>query len=317
MKKYLSVLTAAAIAASFTGCNGDGSTSVEVSTPDSTANHTSEKSSDTVQSDTVVTLATIKSSPKTSVPTVFTSYVAESEKTEPPIIIEKVSVTTRVVHTTEADNEVTTETTAEQPTSLSSSSSAQTTETTTRPAPAHHDIIEAYINAVSAKIDSLLDMEYDTVAVSYTLYDMDDNGIPELIVKYGTCEDDFQHTFYTYDDFGMKVISDGTVGSHTGFAYDNDKKQFVSAYMDMGNAVLEWLNFSGGHIETDKTEEFEYNGEHTFEEQAAEYNVEWLPFALYSNSYEEMTWVYREVNNRQEYDEISGRDFSFIENYWS
>ena len=316
MKKYMSVLAVAAIAAFITGCDGKSSQSVEVSTTDSMGNLTSEKSSEAVQPDPIVTLTTISTKPRTSSKSVTTAAFSEPERPEPPSLAEKITVASHTVHTTAIDEIVTTETISETHTEITSSVIV-TTVTTTRPQPAHHDIIEAYRNAVSTKIDSLLDMEYDNVTVSYTLFDMDSNGIPELIVKYGSCEDDFQHTFYTYDDFGIKVISDGTVGSHTGFAHDTEKKQFVSAYSNQGRGVLEWLVLDGSNINVDKTEEFEYNGDSTFEEQADGYGVEMLPFALYSNSFEETTWIYREVSSRLEFDEIAGRDFSFIENYWS
>lgn len=316
MKKYMSVLAAAAIAAIITGCDGKSDSSVEVETPDTTAKLTSEKSSETVQPDTIVTLTTISIKPVTSSKTVVTSAISEPERPEPPSIAEKITVTSHVFHTTTLAETVTTETSAETFSTVSTTSIVSTT-VTTRPMPTHNDIIEAYINAVSAKIDSLTDMEYDNVTVSYTLFDMDSNGTPELIVKYGTCEDDFQHAFYTYDDFGIKVISDGTVSSHTGFACDTEKKQFVSAYSDMGSGVLEWLCLTGSNINVDKTEEFEYDSDLTFEQQLVEYGVEMIPFALYSNSFEETTWIYREVNRRLEFDEVSGRDFSFIENYWS
>jgi hypothetical protein len=43
--------------------------------------------------------------------------------------------------------------------------------------------------------------------------------------------------------------------------------------------------------------------------------VERVPFAMYSRSDEELTMVYRVVNGGLESDEITGRDFSFIDNF--
>lgn len=47
-------------------------------------------------------------------------------------------------------------------------------------------------------------MEYGYTMDGYTLYDVDKNGVPELIVKFGTCEADYDGRLYTFD--GTKVV---------------------------------------------------------------------------------------------------------------
>ena len=79
--------------------------------------------------------------------------------------------------------------------------------------------------------------------------------------------------------------------------------------------MLSWMGFDGSSIDSVKEMAFEYNSEDTFESQMSRCGVERVPFAMYSRSDEELTMVYRVVNGGLESDEITGRDFSFIDNF--
>ncbi len=58
---------------------------------------------------------------------------------------------------------------------------------------------------------------------TYCIYDIDKNNVPELIIKHGTCEADYQYSFYTYENGNSKYLYT-TKGSHTslvGYPYGN------------------------------------------------------------------------------------------------
>lgn len=310
MKKILSVFTAAAVTFAVTGCGGKNDSGMEISTQENTAKMTGVSSSETVTSVSSVSSDTAET-------TVTTSY-AEYVRTTDSISTDVTTAVSNSVHVAESTH--TSAETTEKSTSPASTTESETT-TSAETTESHHtheksEIIKAYEEAVSQKIDMMLESDYDSVSVSYTLFDMDSDGIPELIVKCGTSDDDFQNTFYTYDDFGIKVISDGTASGHSGFAHDTETGAFVSAYCEKGTAVLNWLSYDGSDIEIVNSCEFEYSGEVPYEIQAEDFGVEWLPFACFTKTNDtELTWIYRVVNHGLEYDEINGKDFGFLYNF--
>lgn len=333
MKRYISAAFAAAALIAATGCESSHKGSVtEVSTGDSTAGMTSNYTSQSLQADMQTTSAATSavSSSVTSVSYSGTTFnTAVALETDPVSHEQSKPSETKAVTTskaassskpaasnknTEASSNADT-TSASVRTTTTSADVSQQTEPTTKQGPAHEDVIDAYKGAVSDTIDAMMVSGPETVSVAYTLFDMDGNGIPELILKCGTNEDDMQETFYTYDDFGLKVICDGIPGIHTDFAWDPELNKFVSAYSFMGEGELSWMSYDGSDIYSLKTASFECGGEEIFEEQAAKNGVEWLPFAKYTYTGEELTWIYRVVSGGFEYDEITGRDFSFLENY--
>lgn len=56
---------------------------------------------------------------------------------------------------------------------------------------------------------------YSQYACHYSLFDMDSNGVPELFVKTGSCEADFQYQIYTCENDQSKFIG-STNGGHSG-----------------------------------------------------------------------------------------------------
>ena len=332
MKRYFSAAFAAAALIIITGCDGREEPPTQVSTSDPSAGITSNYTSQSLQAD----IAT------TSAEAVTASVSAESTYTETETTSSDIAVLTGTVSETSASSAIISNAAPSkavtsqkasagnvQPAETTSSSGVQQVQTTTtaattsqlpettiRPAPTHDEIVEAYVNEVSKKIDSLMEENPENVSVSYTLYDMDSNGTPELIIKWGSSEDTYQVTFFTYDEFGTKVLSDGSSGENANFAYDSSKNRFVLAYSNMYKGELYWMNYEEWDKDTVPHEEFTYNSDETFETKMTEFNVEWLPFARYTYSSEgELTWVYRVVNGGLEFDEIAGRDFSFIYNY--
>lgn len=320
MKRYISAAFAAVLAVTASGCDNRNEPVTEVSTDDTSAGMVSNYTSQAFQAVSVTTSTALAET--TSVETILTmnttanAGTAVSAETTADSSEPAKTVTVKPSSSKTAASVSNQDTTAAQTQLITTSAeNIQQPETTTRSAPEFSDIIAAYKGAVSDKIDAMLECQPGSVYVAYTLFDMDSNGIPELIVKCGTNDEESQDTYYTYDEFGLKVISDGDPGGHSGFAWDPESDKYVLAYSYMGEGMLRWLGYDGSNISELKKTEFEYSGEDTFNEQAKRNGVEWLPFAKYTYSYEELTWVYRVVNGGLEYDEISGRDFSFLDNY--
>lgn len=330
MKRYISAAAAAAALFAVTGCNSGHSGQVtEVSTDDTSAGITSNYTSQSLQAEPVTTsaatsavstAATSVSYSSTSVdsPVILDTHTASPDQTKPSWTKTTTAKTSSKQSSskTSAGSSNTETTAGSVPTTTTSADVTQSQEPTTRPATSREEIIAAYKGAVSAEIDAMLATEQEMVSVSYTLFDIDGNGIPELIVKSGSDEATLQDTYYTYDDFGLKSIT-CVPGANTGYAWDPELKKFVSVYYYNGTGELSWLTYDGYNgIDALKSQRIVYGSEDTLEMQLEKNGAEWLPFAKYTNANnEELTWVYGVVSGGFECAEISGKDFSFLDHY--
>lgn len=327
MKRYISAAFAAAALLAVSGCEGRQSEPVtEVSTDDTSAGMTSNYTSQSLQAEPVTTAAetSVVSASATSVTHSTTSYnntaavqdtqTVSADQSKPAAV--RTSATKAPASSKPSSDQSNTETTtAAVITTTTSAEVTQAQEPATRPAPAHDEIISAYKNAISDIIDSMESGDPDTVSVSYTLFDMDGDEIPELIVK---CEIDnnyIQDNIYKYDEFGLKAIAAGNLGTNTDFAWDPEVNKFVSAYSYMGEGELIWFGYDGSTVEPLKNVRFDFSSDEPFEVQLEKNGVEMLPFARYTNSFEEVTWVYSVVSGGMAYEEILGRDFSFLDRF--
>lgn len=84
----------------------------------------------------------------------------------------------------------------------------------------------------------------------YFLYDIDGNGIPELWIKTGECEADYQLFVYTYNN-GSRQIYNGDAG-HTTFYVDKDNNSVFKIYAHMGYARWEVLTYDGQKINSNE-----------------------------------------------------------------
>lgn len=90
-----------------------------------------------------------------------------------------------------------------------------------------------------------------TCDVEYTTYDIDKNGIPELFVKYGTCEADYQTTIYYAE--GRSAISAGDLYSgHTSYYSYPDGNGFVDYNGHMGYAYMTHIRLENGGLVGDE-----------------------------------------------------------------
>lgn len=117
--------------------------------------------------------------------------------------------------------------------------SAKTKRGTTKRSVSTQSVKRAYIK----KVNSLAGFEYD----GYFLTDITGDGIPELWVKYGTCEADYMLDVYTYTSSGLKRIL-RTGAGHTGYYGYRNGKYVIAQMAHMGYEVLSRITYSGGKL---------------------------------------------------------------------
>lgn len=106
----------------------------------------------------------------------------------------------------------------------------------------------AYKQAYKDLITSLSQNTNITNQFDYALYDMNQDSVPELIVKSGTCEADYKLSFYTYKNSEAIYVSDNFNGGHSNFYIDQSSNQFCKQYAQMGGGKIEWYSFDGNTV---------------------------------------------------------------------
>ena len=118
-------------------------------------------------------------------------------------------------------------------------------------------IRDEYIRLLSA--NTITGSDYDE---GYFLYDIDNNGIPELWIKNGTCEADYVLHVYTYKD-GIKKIGELWAGHIGGYYKGNG--YLLRSGGQMGYYFYEKLAYNGTSI----TETTVYEEEYDFEKEVS------------------------------------------------
>lgn len=80
---------------------------------------------------------------------------------------------------------------------------------------------------------------------SYSLYDVDRDGVPELFVKYGDCEAAFVYKCYAFRDGQVLCIGE-FAGGHSSLYTHPDKSAVLRNYGQMGCAVMYEYPMEGG-----------------------------------------------------------------------
>lgn len=99
------------------------------------------------------------------------------------------------------------------------------------------DIYVAYLNQIEEAYEELSKItdELDYMP-RFTLYDLDGNGVKELIIKTGTCEADYVCELYTYED---EIIYLGSInGGHSALYLPDEGVGLYSLMAQMGSASL-------------------------------------------------------------------------------
>ena len=190
------------------------------------------------------------------------------------------------------------------------------------PKPDKGIVVNAYISAIHEKIAEAKQLHdgSDDFSITYSLYDMDGNGTPELLLQYGTCEADYRIVIYTVEDNALKLVADDVAGGHTGFAYDYVANQLVLAHGHMGSGIMTWydLDENGNLRYLIDSEPFEFAGEGLpeYEDVMKKYNVAWLDgVEAFSISGEMKTYLYTYESGEYSSQEYSGLDFRYLQDY--
>lgn len=114
---------------------------------------------------------------------------------------------------------------------------------------------EKYQNALTKMVDEAV-AGGGKFFIDYTLKDLTDNGVPELIVKHGDLLFNTVITIYNSD---MKVIGDGFRGSDTAF-YENTNGElaFVTMRMGMFNAMYPTYDAASDSVVTGNVKDASY-----------------------------------------------------------
>ncbi|MGN0665894.1 MAG: hypothetical protein ACI4KF_05150 [Huintestinicola sp.] len=92
--------------------------------------------------------------------------------------------------------------------------------------------------------------------VEFNLYDIDKDGIPELFVKTGTCEADYQTSVYYVD--GTEAVPAGSIGSgHSVFCSYPGENGFLKHTGHMGYAYIQMIRLENGCLVSDDAPLFE------------------------------------------------------------
>ena len=82
----------------------------------------------------------------------------------------------------------------------------------------------------------------------YTLYDIDKDGVPELIVKIGTCEADYRGEIYTFSNGRAQFVCDDLGLGHSGLYTDPGRNGLILMGGHMGYAWAERLCLENGSL---------------------------------------------------------------------
>ena len=166
---------------------------------------------------------------------------------------------------TEASTTAAEETTAEAETTGEATTKEAVTDpaaTTTEPdgnvsAGGLMDMYPAIYQSVIKTVFEETAAEHDGMAsIEFGFRDLDADGIPELLLKYGSCEADFQIHLYKInpedgaDDLGL------IGGGHTSFAYDENTGDFVIVWGHMGAASINYFKWENDNLKSTGSYDF-------------------------------------------------------------
>lgn len=172
---------------------------------------------------------------------------------------------------------------------------------------------EIYINIIEE-----LSGYSNKTSINYTLFDMNNDSIPELVTISGTCEADYILTFYSIIDGVAVIVGDGFSGFHASFYIDIDKNQFCTHWGQNGVGGIEWYSFDGKTVTLSKSQEnIDYGSNEYSNDDYSNYgnfiqcDMEMLWCSFLDNTW--TSWLY--TYNNPSYIEYQGKDYSLIYNY--
>lgn len=143
-------------------------------------------------------------------------------------------------------------------------------------------------------------------SIEYAFRDMDADGIPELILKYGTCEADYAIHVYRFDENCELQDLGAFGGGHTSFCYDENTGNFVILWGQMGYATLHYFVWQDGTLKVADTYDFELNEQNpSYDDVLKEKGIHRIDFvSAYQtdNSSGVKSWFYHENGTTEEFD---------------
>lgn len=154
-----------------------------------------------------------------------------------------------------------------------------------------------YQGIVEQKFNETANNNGGLASVEYCFRDLDANGIPELILKYGTCEADFCIDVFYFDENGDTQTINCIGGGHTSFAYDENTGDFVIVWGHMGAASINYFKWENGTLKSNGSYDFEINEENpSYEKVLDEKGIRYIDYATaYQSDYESgvRSYIYR------------------------
>ena len=117
---------------------------------------------------------------------------------------------------------------------------------------AYKEIIEYEQERISSISPEESPEEYESCIDCYWLYDIDKDGIPELLIRYGHFEAAFIGKLYTYVDGEAQLISDEVQMGHTSFYAVPGENGILSYWGHMGCASCFKLMLMDGKLESEE-----------------------------------------------------------------
>lgn len=151
---------------------------------------------------------------------------------------------------------------------------------------------ELYLKKLDRVREQMPAFDADTPAdeytpIEYTLYDIDKDGIPEMIIKYGTCEADYHGDIYTNDGYAVTPVETDLGMGHTGFYTDPDENGIIWVWAHMGGQYIQRVSIVDGKLESKELldEYIEGEGDYTEVDSVVPGSLPLSPAQMYQNIY--------------------------------
>ena len=110
----------------------------------------------------------------------------------------------------------------------------------------------AILNEKWAEITAAEEADPDYLGeCTYTVYDIDKDEVPELILKMGTCEADYHGEIYTFRDGGALRVCDELGLGHCSLYSSPDENGIILMYGHMGYAEADRLTLEGNTVRSE------------------------------------------------------------------
>lgn len=142
------------------------------------------------------------------------------------------------------------------------------------------------------------------VDVVASLFDIDKDNMPELVLTYGTMIDDKEIAIYTYDNGKLKTIIENLEAVRTYFAADTNTNEFVLVKGGGGEPTnIMWYTIENGELkQTKDSGEIVYAENENLSDKMKELGIAWTEFTEF---YGRKTWKVTYPNGQYEMEETT------------